>query len=420
MDEHKIFFEKLSLINEKYKFFNNIENNFNIFSILRNDLDEVNLHSKFISELLKNKDYGEIFISLFLEELELKNNGIKEFKVFTEYSVKDNGRIDILIKLIDNNGKRKVIIIENKICACDQDEQINRYYISLLHENYREDEIEIIYLTLYGNEPSDMSIKNLPNKIKNKIINISYRENIIEWIEKCIKEVSQIPIIRETLVQYNILLKKITNKGEINLNKELKNLILSNSKYLDITFNIPDILIEIKKELQLKYWKKLEEKLTNRLKQYNILLIKNINSDNKDYNEKIIEEYYRKTKNNKFYGLMYFIKDLFNGDKLYLRIELDWNIYYGFRIIDIEGNSNKNIKNNYLEKELNELNFQRTEYWLGWKYLEFNKEYNEVINFKIFPKKLAEVINNDNKLEKLIDNNIKEIEENWLKIKNKI
>ena len=265
-----------------------------------------------------------------------------------------------------------------------------------------------------------MSIKNLPNKIKNKIINISYRENIIEWIEKCIKEVSQIPIIRETLVQYNILLKKITNKGEINLNKELKNLILSNSKYLDITFNIPDILIEIKKELQLKYWKKLEKKLTNRLKQYNILLIKNINSDNKDYNEKIIEEYYRKTKNNKFYGLMYFIKDLFNGDKLYLRIELDWNIYYGFRIIDIEGNSNKNIKNNYLEKELNELNFQRTEYWLGWKYLEFNKEYNEVINFKIFPKKLAEVINNDNKLEKLIDNNIKEIEENWLKIKNKI
>lgn len=420
MYRYKIFLEKLSLINEKYKILNSCKDNFNIFSILGNEFDEVNLHSKFISELFKNKSYGYIFLNLFLKNLELENISIKEFKVFTEYSIKYSGRIDILIKLIDNQNKKKAIIIENKIYADDQNEQLNRYYNSLLSENYQSDEIEMVYLTLYGHEPSEISTKNLPENVKVKIKTISYRENIIEWIEYCIKEAAESPIIRETLIQYNFLLKKITNKEEKSLNEELKNLILSNNEYLDISFNIPDILIEVKKELQLKYWRKLEEKLTLELAKYNIILEKNINSENKDYSEKFIEEYYTKSKNNKYYGLMYFIKSLDNGDKLYLRIEVNWYVYYGFRIIDSKGNSNRNMMTNFLEKELEDLDFQRTEYWLGWKHLEFVEGLDEIIGFREFPKKLAQVLNDDNKLEKLIDDNVKEIEKTWLYLKDKI
>ena len=60
MESYKIFFEKLNLINKKYNLINSQKEDFNIFSILRNEYDEVNLHSKFIVELLKNKNYNLI------------------------------------------------------------------------------------------------------------------------------------------------------------------------------------------------------------------------------------------------------------------------------------------------------------------------------------------------------------------------
>ena len=418
MNIYDSFFERLSLINKKHKILNSSKEDFNIFSILRNDFDEVNLHSKFISELFKNSNYGKIFLNLFLESLELNNIVIKDFKIFTEYSIKYSGRIDILIKLIDNKNKKKAIIIENKIYADDQEEQLNRYYNSLLSENYQSDEIEMVYLTLYGNDPSERSVRALPKKVKENIKNISYQKNIIKWIENCIKEVAQVPMIRETLVQYKLLLIKLTNGEETNLNKELKDLILSNSEYLDITFNIPDILTDIKKELQLKYWKKLEESLTKTLEKYNIILVRNINSDNKDYSEKFIDEYYNKSKNNKDYGLMYFIKTLENEDRLYLRIEVEWNIYYGFKVIDSKGNSVKD--RDYLTEELENLGFQELEYWLGWKHLELDENFKNKICFKEFSKNLAQILNDDEQLQKLIDNNTQEIEKPWLYLKNKI
>ena len=69
---------------------------------------------------------------------------------------------------------------------------------------------------------------------------------------------------------------------------------------------------------------------------------------------------------------MYFIKDLENRGKLYLRIEVSDNLYFGFRIINNEGNSTTNKKDDYLEKKLFYLKFSRTDWWLGWKiFLQF-------------------------------------------------
>ena len=64
--EYKLFFENLDLIKRKYDILHSFEDEFNIFSILRNERDEVNLHSKFIGELLKNRSFGDIFLKLFL------------------------------------------------------------------------------------------------------------------------------------------------------------------------------------------------------------------------------------------------------------------------------------------------------------------------------------------------------------------
>lgn len=406
MENYKIFLENLSLISRKYKIINSTKETFNIFSILRNEYDEVNLHSKFISEFLKDKNHGRKFIELLLPIIGVEEINYKRVNIFSEYSVKDNGRIDIILKFFLEDNK-KVIVIENKIYAEDQYQQLKRYYNSMLMEGYKPEEIELVYLTLAGVEPSEDSIKGLPDTVKENIRIISYKDDIIAWIENCIKEVAQVPIIRETLVQYESLLKKITGKGEKTMTEEIKNMILSNKDYLDMAYKLTDVLVKIKQELQLKFWKKLEEKLNNSL---NLQLEKNLKYPNHHYSKNLIEKFYTDIKNNKYYGLMYFIKDLENRGKLYLRIEVENNLYYGFRIIDNTGSNLVNKKDDYLEKDLLNLKFLRTDAWLGWKYLYSSKLPNQPINFKELDSNLANILKDDEKLEELTS----EIEEEIL------
>ena len=114
MENYKIFFENLCLINKKYNLINLKKEDFNIFSILRNEYDEVNLHSKFIVELLKNKNYGKKFIEIFLGKLEIQVFNYENINIFSEYSKGINGRIDILLEF--SKGKeKKAIIIENSL-----------------------------------------------------------------------------------------------------------------------------------------------------------------------------------------------------------------------------------------------------------------------------------------------------------------
>lgn len=401
MDKYRIFFENLNLINKKYKILNSNKEEFNIFSILRNEYDEVNLHSRFLVELLKNKNYGRKFLELFLKKLEVDNNEFREVQIFSEYSVKKNGRIDILLKL-SSNVKRKVIVIENKIYAGDQLEQLKRYYDSMKLEGYRDEEIEIVYLTLYGDEPSEYSTKGLSEKKIDEIKIISYKDDIVDWIESSIKETAEIPIIRETLIQYRSLLVKLTGKEEKNLGEELKSIILSNEEYLDILYKLPDVLENIKVELQLKFWEKLEERLNNSLEKRGIIIERELSFPNHHYSKENIEKFYKNTKNNRWYGLMYFIDEIENRGKLYLRIEVESNFYYGFRLIDNTGNFDHNKKDNFLEKELINLDFRRTDRWLGWKYIYNPQNLNQTLNFKEMNRELAMLLNDDKKLENLI------------------
>ena len=277
----------------------------------------------------------------------------------------------------------------------------------MLMEGYKPKEIELVYLTLAGAEPSEDSIKGLPDVVKENIKIISYKDDIIAWIEDCIKEAAQVPVIRETLVQYESLLKKITGKGEKTMTEEMKNMILSNKDYLDMAYKLTDVLVKIKQDLQLKFWEKLEEKLNNSL---NLQLEKKLESPNHHYSKNLIDKFYTGSKNNKYYGLMYFIKDLENKGKLYLRIEVNENLYYGFRIIDNTGSNLVNKKDDYLEKDLLNLRFSRTDAWLGWKHFYSSELQNQFINFKELDSNLVNVLKDDRKLERLTS----EIEEEIL------
>lgn len=398
MNKYKLFLENINLIDKKYQILKSKDENFNIFSILRNEYDEVNLHSKFIVELIKNKTYGYKFLILFLKKIGIDFFEIKDYQVFGEYTVKNNGRIDILIKIYSKIEK-KVIVLENKIYAEDQFQQLKRYYDSMVREGYKDKEIEIVYLTLFGQAPSEESILGLKGK---NIIEISYKNEIIEWIEELIKEVAQNPIMRETLVQYKNLLEKLTNSEEKDFMKELKEMILLNQEYLNIAWKLPDIVENIKVDLQLKFWQKLEKKLDVSLKEKGFLKENSLPFPNHHYSKENTEKFYRNMKKNRWFGLMYFIKEIENRGKLHLRIEVEENIYYGFRIIDNLNNFNQNDKDDLFEKEMLKLKFQRTENWLGWKYIYNLENKEQRLNLKNMNNEVASVLNDDKKLDNLI------------------
>ena len=109
MDFIKVFKQELfSLWINKEKDIYNLNNTFDLFSILRNENDEVNLHSKFIYFLLNplaNHFQKSLFLKLFLNIIgeTFDNSGFYMVK-------KEHKNIDLLI-----TKDQTAIIIENKI-----------------------------------------------------------------------------------------------------------------------------------------------------------------------------------------------------------------------------------------------------------------------------------------------------------------
>ena len=188
--------------------------NFNIFTILDRETDEVKTHSTIIADLL-NPDglhgQGEVFARLFLKRLNIETHGdLRRARVRTEVGVGEHGRIDVLFE-VDNF----CVVMENKIHAYDQPGQLERYNrYATENAKFADDRVQLLYLTLHGSEPDKGSLGSLP---PGKVRCISYESDITGWLDDCIREVARIPQIRELLVQYQVLLRKLTGRHEGNL-----------------------------------------------------------------------------------------------------------------------------------------------------------------------------------------------------------
>lgn len=251
--------------------------NFNLFSILNMETSENNTHSRFLAELLNPRGKHELkneFLKSFIDvvfEPYLKDNIIMQrfdtasAKVFLEKYIgrrdddhKIGGRVDIVIT--DKNGYS--ILIENKINALDQNAQIERYC------NYNTTKCVVIYLTLQGKEPEISSKGQLVNG--NDFFCLSYKNDIITWLGYCLKEAADKPILRESIKQYIILLKKIT--GQLTNNKmseDVKKLILNNLESAGaISNNFNEAIEDILKKIRYR----LRDRLRNdeRLSDYTI------------------------------------------------------------------------------------------------------------------------------------------------------
>lgn len=217
---------------------------FNIFRICGVNHYE-NTHSSILAEFLNPQGSHSLknqFLDAFLEtigkDFTLKDFDTANATVHTEY-VTNNGRIDILIK----DHKKNAIIIENKIYACDQHEQLKRYdsFAKKHFEHY-----QIYYLTLFGSEASEQSAGDVVYHT------ISYAETIIQWLDKCIALAVRLPLVRETLIQYSNHIKQLTNQDMSNKNQEEITILLAKFHDLkaiqSIYFSYPKIFDQIAKK----------------------------------------------------------------------------------------------------------------------------------------------------------------------------
>ena len=185
---------------------------FNMFRICGVNHYE-NTHSAIIAELLNpqgthslKSELLEAFLNLIGKDFIPDTFNPYNATVYTEYTT-DKGRIDILIEDANQNA----IIIENKIYAEDQYEQLKRYeqFAKQRFKGY-----QIFYLTLWGDEASQQSGEGV------NYLTISYTDTIIKWLEKCIALAARLPLVRETLIQYSNHLKVLTNQDINTKNQE--------------------------------------------------------------------------------------------------------------------------------------------------------------------------------------------------------
>lgn len=265
MNEIKNLLTNVQIITKKYDEIAKITGeNFNIFTVMTMDWDEVYTHSAVIGELLNpngSHAQGSIFLDLFVKQINEKFNlEIPKFDVLVDERICERtisisndldsatgGRIDIIIA-----DSKQIVLIENKPSAVDQKFQLIRYY------NYakkRGKKFYILYLTMeekvLKDEESHISEsgliitgRNFPfhkeieyEEYKRQNINninnhcclfypITFKTEIKAWIENCLEKTVSLPIIRETLIQYLNLINKLTNQSTSDkMSKEIRKLI---------------------------------------------------------------------------------------------------------------------------------------------------------------------------------------------------
>lgn len=329
---------QISLITQKNKAYIEATGlNFNMFKICGVNHYE-NTHSSIIAEFLSPRgshsfkyEFLKSFIDTLGSEFLLDHFNAETSKVYTEYSMSD-GRIDILIEDDQNNA----IIIENKIYAEDQPEQLIRYS-NFGKNKYGDSKFQILYLTLDGANASEQSSKNV------LYTSISYHTTIIEWLKHCLQLSAMHAGVRETLNQYINHLKTLTNQDMNTRNiEEISKIILSSTENVEAMFQLNKATEDVKRSLSEKFGKYFVE----------------------------LFEIHPHPKGSRW-GLISSKINLYEGGLVFefddAKFKLEWTSqsggYYGFSLV--YGYDNKK---DILTDTLSKLGYTSNKWWLGWKW----------------------------------------------------
>ena len=419
-------FDKICLLNQDYKRQEDEKGeSYNLFKIIDMTSNETSVHSAFLADLLNPKGLhhmGDTFLILFTDEFlndmsfSTETAVVEREKYIGPVTATTGGRLDIIVTDTD----KKAIIIENKIYASDQENQLIRYH------NYAEtntSEHKLFYLSLDGTVHDEDKTAKHDNKElieEEHYFTISYESDILKWLELCREKVVDKPLIREGISHYINLIKHLTNQTiSKEMEKDLKNLILENPKYIQNLGIIREAINISVVELQRRFWELLKEKMEaagypvieNGKYRYAL-----------DEKEDRINKYYKGNLNNKRYGFEFHVNDCGKYEIRYA-VRMDEPMVYGFFIIGEEGNKRK-ISNdpefnniiNIISESLPIYKPDKAGYYLG--EIDWDSKQTEFINLqfkKLDSETLYALSNMDETVSKIADSIKRDIKTLWEK-----
>lgn len=176
-----------------------------------------NYHSNILAYLLdgnknhRHPEFGNQFIRYVNNEyLSNKLPAYTWLSVYREKATDKRRRIDIFLET-----DSFCIIIENKIYALDQGQQLIDYY-SWAVQQYQNKQVFLCYLTIDGSLPDEYSIpgEKLEELCRQgKYVSLSYSKDILAWLQS-LKTIPSEKVLAAALIQYIDLLQGLCSQRE--------------------------------------------------------------------------------------------------------------------------------------------------------------------------------------------------------------
>ena len=335
---------------------------YNLLSIIEKDRDEAHIHSKIIYNLLSQnweKKDKETFLTLFLKEIGIEDENIydKNWEVSREKEYilgEKKARPDFVIE-----SQYYIYIIEMKIDAKDQPEQLKNYKKIAEEEKKRKNkkEYKLFYLTLDGHNASKKSVGEEDSEEIKKVeyTNISFKEEILNWLGKCLDLVKGKENKSACINQYIASINKILGEKEI----RIKDNILKSSEDIKAAISIYKKLNEDLQKVLKNFFEELNKELEKLLKSY----FKKLKNKLKDiepkpiYNESYIEDYYnfRLDTNVEDWPGIFVVLDEVKSKNFYFvfKIEVASKLFGSFGFIEKKDNYGEEIPEfKYFERDV--------------------------------------------------------------------
>lgn len=313
MNEFSLLYQVKSILEKEELSRKMTGKSFNVFDVLGMRNDEVKITS-FIYEFISPQgSHGkkDLYLKLFLKyvlKISMEEEELRTCRVQREYVLDSNRRIDLVI-----STQNRLIPIEVKIQAVDQPKQCYDYYQVAKNSC-------VFYLTLFGKQPSFESAEGLTfnGDGYQKIETISFANEICYWLECCLNEsqTKETAPIREVLLQFMSMIRKLTNQVEDTEMKEVKQLLLNSSENMKSALVIEQALHEEKKELLYHLFQAIENRVDAQ---------KLVNEYDYEDHDKI-EGYYKHkyVKNEDLLGISYlYKKDVKKNVDIWVRVEIN-------------------------------------------------------------------------------------------------
>lgn len=380
--QEEIMLRQAAAISEKYELLRKETGSyFNIFEIADIATKEVKI-CRVIYELLSPLGchyQGSVYLKLFMETVlgieNVDEDELHSAKVFRERIIDEKRRIDLLIET-----NKRMIPIEVKIYAKEQSDQCYDYYEYVLKFN-KIITPQLFYLTRFGDEPSSaggLTCSDDKHSSSN-IICISFAQDILRWLELCLKETETLKLapIREVLLQLMLTIRRFTGQMEDREMKELISLLRTSSTFMHGADKMQGAIPEAKKALMMDLFDAIAGKVKDEIGE---------NEQNKSlwYYKDCIDGYYKYDKST-WPGINYFYKhhEASKSD-IWVRIEIDHKMFVGYANT-LDGQHTPNVVGEGLTKSL----VQKTtdgvsggdkSWWIAWKYITL--DYPESPDFK--------------------------------------